>query len=175
VQPITFELPAAAEPSGILSDAWANIARWYPGEIGGVTEEAAPDLPDGLRRVTLGCPARLPAYELLLTALTLIDIWCRQRWAFPSVYAGSIHYREDSPDREVWASTPALHARGWGDCTDLACDRAAELIFGGTSSTPFLRLEAARSDRDYFHVMVARDDAWIEDPSKALGMLQLGR
>lgn len=90
------------------------------------------------------------------------------RGVFPSsLYDSSIRYKREEVGEEEWQTPLQTAQRGTGDCEDLAAYRTAELLVQGESGarprvltiTPTLR-----------HVVVARADGRLEDPSKMLGM-----
>ena len=115
------------------------------------------------------------AYLLLLDALTTINIWARKRAAkrrapYPSVYDGAIQYVEEPPGFEIWATTPALYARGVGDCEDIAADRAAELQLQGVPARAVIRLENRNEKGTFWHVLVKHPNGALEDPCIPLGM-----
>lgn len=167
--PIIYELPPGELPRQLLSDAWAWLREQYPGECGGV-HETRPD-PAGFYRLTLEVPLREGAYLLALDALTQINLWARRRLRLPSVYTGGLSWVEEPPGLEVWASSPALYARGYGDCEDLAADRAAELQLNGVGARAVIRFVGRDPNgSDHWHVVVRHPDGRIEDPSLSLGM-----
>ncbi len=167
--PITFELPVAAVPFSILRECWGGIVAGYPGEHGSFMVE--PPIDGGfLQRITLEVPHQERVYKALLGALTAIDYWARLEWPFPPLYESRIRYEAEPIGLEIWASTPALYARGVGDCEDLACDLAAEYQLRGIAAWPALELQERTATGDYWHVVVEHADGTIEDPSAALGM-----
>src|ERR1700761_3779457 len=110
-----------------------------------------------------------PALESLLVCLATINLAYRRfRPGTPFLYASPVRY-----DRtEVWDSTPALRARGYGDCNSLACDRVAELWAAGLDARPFFRFlppEQATTDQYQFHILLLGPWGW-ECPSKVKGM-----
>lgn len=80
------------------------------------------------------------------------------------LYESAVKYRRESPD--IWSPPSRVLARGYGDCEDLACWRAAELQLAGVPA----RAEARRASRRMWHVIVRHPDGTEEDPSKQLGM-----
>lgn len=171
--PIIFEVPQGPLPREILADTWSWLRQTYRGECGRVIEEAPAQ--GGIYRVTLEVPLREGAYLLLLDALTSINIWARRlaaerRAPFPSVYDGALRYEEEPPGFEIWATTPALFARGVGDCEDIAADRAAELQLAGIPARAVIRMEARNTNGTYWHVLVKHPNGTLEDPCIPLGM-----
>ena len=167
--PITFELPHRPVPLGILRERWAGIVARYPHEVGPVESEPSP-LGADLVRITLQVPRRTDVYEQLLEALVQIDMWARETWRFPALYAGAVRYAPDVPGVELWATTPALFLRGSGDCEDLSADRVSERRLAGQYARPFLQLEQHTPETDFWHVAVELFGGVIEDPSRRLGM-----
>lgn len=171
--PIVFEVPAGPVPREVLADTWRWLRESFPGECGRMIEESPVD--GGLYRATLEIPVREGAYLLLLDALTAINVWTRERasihgYPFPSVYDGALTYEQEPPGFEIWATTPALYARGVGDCEDIAADRAAELQLAGIPARAVIRLEHRTAEGTFWHVLVKHPDGTLEDPCIALGM-----
>lgn len=112
--------------------------------------------------------------SVALALLTVIDV-CQMKWRkLPQLYRSGVYYeREDAKQCwlpmkggcEDWLSAEQVIAQGKGDCEDLACYRAAELILKG---------ERARAipirTRIGWHIVVRRADGTREDPSRVLGM-----
>lgn len=165
---IIFEVPDNEAPLGILRDAREAIARAYPEDGAAAHHES---MGSNLARITLWVPTREDVYTLLLDALVSIDVWARRMWPFGSVYDGHIRYEAEPDGLEIWASTPALFARGFGDCEDLAADRAAQLITEGIPARAVLSLQLRTAIEDRWHVLVELPSGQLEDPSKALGMV----
>lgn len=172
MQPLSFEVPAHSTPLAILEAVWAEADRVYPNERGRMMSEPLRELSPWLRRVTLEVPSRVLIYQLCLDALCGIDRWCRVQWSFPSVYDyPTIRYEAEPPGLELWSSTAALFARGFGDCEDLSCDRSAQLQLEGipARSVPMLE-EVTPTGEEFWHVVTQLPDGRIEDPSALLGM-----
>lgn len=163
-------MPSSLEPLGILDALWRHGEELYPGERGRIQTEPVRELAHGLVRITLEVPSRRPMYELCLDALTAIDVWCRQQWSFPSIYDWPIRYEAEPPGLELWASTAALFARGFGDCEDLSCDVTSLWILNGVPARSVLRLQETNATSEFFHVVTELPDGSIEDPSLLLGM-----
>lgn len=87
----------------------------------------------------------------------------------PLLYASNVRYREEPFGEEKWNDVPTVIARGTGDCEDLACWRAAELITRGVQAKPIFLLREIGQIRLY-HIVVQYPDGLIEDPSYKLGM-----
>jgi len=165
---VIFEVPADPAPLGILSDVREAIAAAYP-EVGAYMH-IEPNEQAAIVRVPMVVPTREDVYTLLLDALVAIDVWSRRIWPFPSVYDGAVRYEAEPDGFELWASSPALFARGIGDCEDIAADRAAELVLEGVPARAVLSLESRTPVEDRWHVLVELPDGSLEDPSRALGM-----
>lgn len=81
-------------------------------------------------------------------------------------------YQAEPPGREDWDPAAVFMPRGWGDCEDLACKRAADLRRAGETSA---RADTYRSrirpdGSAVWHAIVVRGDGTLEDPSALLGM-----
>lgn len=83
----------------------------------------------------------------------------------PRLYVSGIRYRRDPG--EVWQSPSETALLGYGDCEDLALYRAHELRIAGIPA----RVRVYRASPKTMHVVVQHPDGRIEDPSRALGML----
>jgi hypothetical protein len=85
--------------------------------------------------------------------------------SIPSLYASGVTYRRV----EEWEPIPALYARKWGDCKNLAAALIAERRFKGVRSQPAFRwVENADHSIDY-HIL-EQTGTTFEDPSLKLGM-----
>lgn len=106
--------------------------------------------------------------RVCLATLFGLDRLALQSGRFPRIYDAGVRYqREDPRRREEWRTIPEVLARGEGDCEDLAAWRAAELVASGEDprARPVLRRTGTG-----WHVVVARGDGSVEDPSRILGM-----
>lgn len=88
------------------------------------------------------------------------------------LYSTGVRYKAEPPGVEDWDSFRIVYPRGWGDCEDLACIRAAELRRAGE---PSARADTYRSrvrpdGTAVWHAVVVRGDGTLEDPSALLGM-----
>lgn len=113
-----------------------------------------------------------------------IDYALRQLFAFDlawllshrtaPLYSTGVRYAREpwAQQIEEFASVPIVLGRGWGDCDDLACWRAAELTLAGQTSEPFvLETPASREGARRWHAVVRNHvTGQIEDPSLVLGM-----
>jgi len=84
----------------------------------------------------------------------------------PPLYRSGIRYRRDPG--EVWQTPSETASVGYGDCEDLALYRAYELRRAGIPA----RVRVYQATPKTMHVVVERGDGIIEDPSRALGMLE---
>lgn len=162
-----FEVPDHPEPVGMLRGCWRALGRAFPGELGSWRQTHAAELAPGILRIVLDVPMREAGYLLLLDCLTAINVWTRRRWPFPSIYDGALRYEREPPGVEIWASTAALFARGYGDCEDLAADRVSELLLQGVPARNVLDLEQRTPSGDHYHVLLEHPGG-LEDPSAAL-------
>lgn len=104
-----------------------------------------------------------------LAALFGLDRIALQTGAFPLLYRSGVRYRREDPRvREEWRTVPEVLRRGEGDCEDLACWRAAELVVSGEDLAARPVLVPTRAGG--WHVVVRRGDGSTEDPSRVLGM-----
>lgn len=83
------------------------------------------------------------------------------------LYDSGVRYRREPRGREEWTSLPVLLARGYGDCEDLACARAAELVV--RHGVP-ARAIPYRTRSGGWHIVVQTGPTTTEDPSRRLGM-----
>lgn len=106
----------------------------------------------------------------LLGALTTANVlYLRSRAGVPPLYRAGVRYRAERYPREEWKGLGVVHEDGEGDCEDLACARAAELIVRGHAARPVFRWR--RLGRlSIYHIVVRHPDGSIEDPSLVLGM-----
>jgi hypothetical protein len=107
--------------------------------------------------------------RVALDALVLLDVHYLRTRRLPALYGGTIRYQREARGaeglREDWCTAPVVAARGFGDCEDLACYRAAELQVRGIHARPDV-IKFAR----VWHIVVRMPDGSVEDPSKRLGM-----
>lgn len=102
--------------------------------------------------------------------------------AFPPLYASGIRFKPEPWAGRLEEFAPAIKvlARGWGDCDDLICYRAAELrAFGDrlAGTPPEKAVVRIYGRGKKMHAQVRRDPRFlqagqidIEDPSRLLGM-----
>jgi len=110
--------------------------------------------------------------KALLDALVIIDLIYIRMHRVPLLYQAGVRYQEE-PDGQIesFDSIPAILARGWGDCDDLAPWRVAELRAMGEKAKIRIQWKMnVISGTKMFHIVVRRADGTIEDPSAILGM-----
>lgn len=109
--------------------------------------------------------------KFALSLLTVVNVmqlhWHKQHGPLPPIYKSGVRYERESAKRrtEDWLSIEQVIAQRAGDCEDLACWRAAELIVKGEHA----RAIPMRT-RGGWHIVVRRADGSTEDPSRVLGM-----
>ena len=108
----------------------------------------------------------------LLDTLTSANIeWLKKNPGAPSLYSSGVFYLREPPGREDWQDIPCTLRRRNGDCEDLACWRAAELIVRqGIPAFAQFRWRKRNEGGTLYHIIVQYPDGRIEDPSKLLGM-----
>ena len=108
---------------------------------------------------------------ILLRALVDANcVYLATHRATPPLYRAGVRYRAERWPRERWKGIAQVLRDGEGDCEDLACFRAAELIVGaGVAAEPVFRFR--RLGRlSVYHILVRYPDGSLEDPSLLLGM-----
>jgi hypothetical protein len=85
----------------------------------------------------------------------------------PPLYAAGVHYEREPDGREWWQTVADNVIEREGDCEDLACHRAADLVVYEREPA---RAVAKRTGAHLYHAVVQRADGTIEDPSARLGM-----
>lgn len=89
----------------------------------------------------------------------------------PRIYQSGVVYRTEDPGiPETWCTIPVVMRKGWGDCEDLACWLAAELVvfdhkkaWPGFSTKKFPGLIL-------HHIKVRTSTGQVFDPSQVMGM-----
>jgi hypothetical protein len=71
---------------------------------------------------------------------------------------------------EIFLDTPALYARGKGDCNELVPQRLAELWSAGVAASPYLTRQEKQGGGFVYHAMIRYPDGSSECPSSVLGM-----
>jgi hypothetical protein len=171
---IWLEYPAESRPLVAALLRWMRARFDVRAELERLSGE---QLAPGLRRSRLSLPNDPEAFEALARTLTAIDVSERRRYAYPSIYDARhyltgrpIYYAAEPRGLEIFACTRALFARGFGDCEDLACDRAADLQLQGYDAWAQLRHEGRGADgTDYWHLLTCTPHG-CEDVSALLGM-----
>lgn len=91
----------------------------------------------------------------------------------PRFYEANLKYKspEDACGGDIWQDIPTLLGRRFGDCKDLACFRAAELVVKDRiDARPFVKRRFYPGGFALYHVVVMKPGGVEEDPSIALGM-----
>lgn len=133
--------------------------------------------------------------KVLLGALTTVNQVFLKKYKVPRLYESGVRYRPEPeghmvfhpkhPEKQIdrafaermsggvedFATIPAVLARGFGDCDDLAPWLCAELRESGERATIAVKWKRIRGVK-LFHIVVRRPNGAIEDPSKRLGMLE---
>jgi hypothetical protein len=118
---------------------------------------------------------------LVMEAMCAINQLHLKQKRFPKLYESGVVYRREN-GTENWLDIPHVIEAGWGDCEDLTFWRVAELRQEGTKAAPFAKWRRVNGVYKY-HALVRRfapgrdhfgrqvnSKAWLEDPSKRLGM-----
>lgn len=88
----------------------------------------------------------------------------------PPLHETHVRYIPDLYARERWATIPHIWMRGSADCKSLSAWRVAELIAAGENASCAVSRTPSRSGARIYHILVAREDGSLEDPSFDLGM-----
>lgn len=112
------------------------------------------------------------AVRPLLEATVTINCIYLQTHRVPPLYKAGVRYQNEPEGQpyEDFAIVPAIIARGWGDCDDLASWRVAELRMQGEKAKIRIQWRKYENGRKLYHVVVRRANGDIEDPSRILGM-----
>jgi len=95
----------------------------------------------------------------------------------PPIYRAPVRYEREM-GTELWSDIPTILKKGYGDCEDMAGWRVAELRENGHRASPYVRYKKV-DGKYHYHALVKRagqdamtgqHKAWIEDPSRRLGM-----
>jgi len=111
--------------------------------------------------------------SILLEALTEINEGVyRNNRTLPGLYQSGVVYRREPIGQEDWQDIIDLYQKGYGDCEDLCCARAAELrVRAGTQARPLVKGPKKMPNGVLlYHIVVQYPDGTIEDPSERLGM-----
>lgn len=108
--------------------------------------------------------------QAALDAVHVFNVAWLRLHRLPDLLTSSVRYKREFP-RERWLTIPELFAEGEGDCEDIACAFAAQLVASGRDpkARPYVR--RANTGRGY-HVVVLSGAGRELDPSIALGMGQ---
>ena len=119
-------------------------------------------------------PNSQKAIQYALDQLFVYDIaWLLAHPNTPALYQSGVRY-----EREPWAgkyeeflSIPFVLDRGWGDCDDLSCWRAAEIAVTNTYAKPLvIEAPGSREGARRWHCVVDLGGGRFDDPSLRLGM-----
>jgi hypothetical protein len=122
-------------------------------------------------------PNRQPDLDRALRVLVAINVAILRRaqqlgLRFPPLYESGIRYQREPDGREWWQTVLDNVQQREGDCEDLGCHRAAELI--ATGEDPTASAKCIKTGPRMFHCIATRARGTIlEDPSAALGMTPL--
>lgn len=113
------------------------------------------------------------AIAVMLDALYRLDLLLLQaKPNFPRLYDSGVRYRREPRGVEKWQDAAVTLARGYGDCEDLACWRAAELYTRDRiAAVPRFTWRRLRDGATMYHIQVLWPNGHVEDPSARLGML----
>ena len=106
------------------------------------------------------------ALEASLEYLIALDIDFLRRHPSPDLYHDDVFYKTTVE----WEPIPAVQLRGHGDCKSLVAWRIAELRIRGIPCRPVFRYWTRPDGRFDYHILVMRNGAVFEDPSKVHGM-----
>lgn len=120
-----------------------------------------------MRIVLEDIPGSPEALEAFLEGMTALNTGIIRGSGLPPLFEAGVVYRREPRGREQWLHAAQLVRRGFGDCEDLACYRAADLRV--YESEP-ARVRVLRTGRKTLHAVVERADGSIEDVARALGM-----
>lgn len=126
---------------------------------------------------------------ILLSALVRVNLaTLRKNPQLPDLYKSGVRFQVERPGEEDWCDIPTVIKRGFADCEDLACWRAAELRVRGVEypdmpgrrflvpdAKPFFYWRRVHPTKTLYHIQVIYTDPrsgqrLIEDPSRMLGM-----
>lgn len=92
----------------------------------------------------------------------------------PRLYDTDLVYREEPAGQEEWRDIPTMleeGRRGYNDCEDLACWRAAEVnVLFGIPAVPYFTHRVLPDGKVVYHIRVKYPNGHIEDPSRIKGM-----
>lgn len=117
-------------------------------------------------RVVVTVPAGPETLEALLEGLVGVNVALMGRSELPPLYGAGVRYQREH-GTEIWQTCEQVFKAGSGDCEDLSAWRVAELRQAGEDDASCY---VKRGGHKLWHVVVARADGSIEDPSRILGM-----
>lgn len=166
---LSFEIPAHEEAIDLLL---RGVARVRTSERARITTRPPRASDAGFALVDVVVPESPRVYQALLWVLCEINAWCSKQWQIPSVLDGGIVFEDEPPGVEWWRCNAALHARGAGDCEDIACARVGEWVAAGVRAGPLLELESETATHRQFHVVVLVENPMgglvREDPTREI-------
>lgn len=117
---------------------------------------------------TLHVSADRELLSAALLGLLAVNVVLMRRGGVPALYGSGIRYQREVKGREDWKDCARVAEDREGDCEDLACYRAAELVSSGEDldARPAVIWTSPRM----LHAVVRRGDGSYEDPSRRLGM-----
>lgn len=113
---------------------------------------------------SLALPVRARVFGLLLEVLTQYDADYLASHAAPSLAASGVRYQTEPLER--FSSIPDVLRRGFGDCEDLVCWRAAELRRAGIQARAVLVPQSA----NFLHAVLEYPDGKRDDVARRYGM-----
>lgn len=116
--------------------------------------------------ITMRFPANATVITAALSGLVEINLalLADPRVQLAPLYSSGIVYRREPPGEDDWLNVIELYRNGFGDCEDLACARASELIRAGVDC----RAIAYHTRGRKYHAVVEYADGTIEDPSRII-------
>ena len=102
----------------------------------------------------------------LLDCLIDIDVaYLKHHSVIPGLIDSGVVYGRT----QIWDSTPALYARGYGDCKSLSATLIAQYRFRGQQALPVFRFVKNKNKTSDFHILI-QTPTGFKDPSKVHGM-----
>ena len=114
----------------------------------------------------------LEVVQIAVAALFQADVaWLRRHPDAPRLRDARIPYVAEPRGEERFQDVVATIRRGRGDCEDLACWLAAEMVVrDGIQARPEVWWRKGPAGDDLFHVVVRLPDGSLRDPSREAGM-----
>lgn len=112
-----------------------------------------------------------PPLDAALEAVTRLNETLLEKGQVPTAREGikdGVRWKPEPPGDEHFDHAQTVHARGWGDCDDLAPWHAASLRH--TGEDPGAHAIVKKSGPKRWHAVVRRSDGSIDDPSREAGM-----